>query len=283
MVMVKVRIKKYGFLKLMNSIAFYILSVLVLLYFLTPHIWLVNAALSPTSKPYIQFVRPTFANFVKVFKEHNFMHYFKNSLIISVLSTVITVFLAIMGGYALYRLNIPDVVILGLWITTFVPLLAYIIPYYIYFASLGLVNTYIGAVIILTVSSLPYYMWLMKNYFMSFPKELEEAALIDGCSRLRILFSIVLPLSMPQVGLIAAMAFNGAWGDFLAPLVLLTKRELMPLSVGIFVESARPWAFYEPWDYRILAAFAVLYVIPPILLFVYSHRYLKGLARIGTI
>lgn len=269
-------------LKIANTVAFYICCLLVLLYFATPHIWLITSAFSPESKPYIQLVRPTFANLVAIFKEHNFVHYAINSAIISVIGTLITVSLSVIGGYALHKLEVPDIVILALWVTTFVPLLAYIIPYYIYLSALGLVNTYIGAAIVLSVQNLPYYMWLMKNFLATFPKELEEAAMIDGCGRIRILFSIVLPLSLPPVGLIAAMAFNGAWGDFLAPLVLLSDRRVMPLSVGMFTETIRPWAVYEPWQYNLLAAFAILYIIPPILLFTFTHKYLRGLAMLGA-
>jgi multiple sugar transport system permease protein len=202
---------------------------------------MINSAFSSESKPYIQFVRPTLASFLEIFEEHNFVHYAINTAIISIIGTVITVSLAVIGGYALYKLNIPDIVILALWISTFVPLIAFIIPYYIFLSKLGLVNTYIGAAIVLSVANLPYYIWLMKNFFVTFPKDLEEAATIDGCGRIRILFSIILPLSLPPIGLITAMSFNGAWGDFLAPLVLLTEFRVMPLSVGMFVESVRPW------------------------------------------
>jgi ABC-type glycerol-3-phosphate transport system permease component len=266
--------------KSINTTAYYLLIVLLIGFFLAPHLWLITAAFDPKPKTYLKVFRPTLANFISVFEEHNANLYLKNTAIIAGLSTVFTVILTVLAGYALSRLKVREIWIVVLWLTTTIPVIAFLVPYYKLFRSMGLLNTYLGCVIVFTVGNIPYFSWLMKNFFDTFPKDLEEAAIIDGASRMQMLFKVVIPLSLPPIGLIAAMAFNGAWGDLLAPMVLLNKAEVMPISVGMLVESQPKVSWGFPWELSVVAPFSILYTLPPALLFVYMQKYMKGLARI---
>lgn len=265
----------------LNELAHGVLIGSLILYFLTPHLWLVAAAFDANPMTYLKWFRPTLEPFVRLFTAHNAWAYLRNTLALAALSTLLSVTLAVMAGYAMSRLRVAEVWIVAFWITTTIPLLSYLVPYYRMLRSMGLLNTYLGGAIVFSTGNLPYFSWIMKNFFDAFPRELEEAASIDGAGRREIVTRIVLPLSTAPVGLIAAMAFNGAWGDLVAPLVLMSSPEVMPISVGMLAESRPLVTWGLPWDLSVLAPFSILYAVPPALLFVYVHTHTRGLARIA--
>ena len=146
------------------------------------------------------------------------------------------VLLGAMGSYALSRLKGPEIWIVIFWVTAMIPLITFLIPYYKFFRSLGLLNTILGCAIVFTAGRIPFYAWMMKDFFDTFPKDLEEAAAIDGANRLQVFLKVVIPLSLSPIGLVAAMTFSMAWGDLLASMVLVNKVSVMPRSVGMLAE-----------------------------------------------
>jgi len=268
----------HGTRKTINASVYYFFIFLLIGFFLMPQLWLVIEAFDPHPGVFIKFFKPTLANFVDIFAEHNAALYLKNTVILAGESMLFTVLLVVMGGYALSRLKVPEIWIVVFWVTAMIPLITFLIPYYKFFRSLGLLNTILGCAIVFTVGRIPFYAWMMKDFFDTFPKDLEEAAAIDGANRLQVFLKVVIPLSLPPIGLIAAMTFSMAWGDLLAPMVLLNKASVMPLSVGMLAEARPAVAWEFLWDIKVVTPFSIIHALPPVLLFIFVRKYLKGFA-----
>lgn len=266
--------------KTINATVYYLFMLVLIGYFLAPQLWLIAAAFNPNPCVHVRVVRPTFDNFIRIFEEHNAALYLKNTVHLAGMSVLFVVVLAVLGGYALSRLKVPEIWIAVFWITSMISLITFLIPYFRLFRYLGLLNTILGVAIVFTVERIPFYVWMMKNFFDTFPKDLEEAAAIDGANRLQVFLRLVIPLSLPPIGLIAAMTFTMAWGDLLAPMILLTRREVMPLSVGMLAEARPAMAWEFPWELCVATPFAVIHALPPVLLFIFAQKYLKGFASI---
>jgi len=215
-------------------------------------------------------------HFQRVMEAHC-LEYFKNGLIMSILTMVISVAVSSLAGYGLAKLDFPgkNLLILILLVSTAVPVIGYIVPYYKMMIALDLVNTYWGCVLLFVTGTIPANIWIMKSFFETIPKEIEEAAIIDGCDRLRLFTRITFPLTLPGLILTSLTSFGTGWGDFLAPMILITKRELYPLSVGMVYESQTPHGFY---DLGLYSAFSLIYAAPLVILYVVLRRYLlKGM------
>ena len=262
--------------KMLGKLQVYLVAVIIIIYFVIPHIWLIQAAFNPKPKPRISAFMPTFMHFQRVMKAHC-LEYFQNGLIMSILTMVISVAVSSLAGYGLAKLDFPgkDLLILILLVSTAVPVIGYIVPYYKMMIVLNLVNTYWGCVLLFVTGTIPANIWIMKSFFETIPKEIEEAAIIDGCDRLRLFTRITFPLTLPGLILTSLTSFGAGWGDFLAPMILLTKRELYPLSVGMIYESQTPHGFY---DLGLFSAFSLIYAAPLVILYVVLRRYLlKGM------
>jgi len=205
------------------------------------------------------------------------LEYTKNSLIMAVFTMVISVAVSSLAGYGLAKLEFPgrNLLMLILMISTAIPVIGYIVPYYRMMITLDLINTYWGCILLFVTGTIPFNIWVMKSFFETIPKELEEAAIIDGCGRLKLFTHITFPLTLPGLILTSLNSFGHAWGDFLAPMLLVTRRELYPLSVGMVYESQTPHGFY---DLGLFSAFSILYSAPIVILYVLLRAYLlKGM------
>lgn len=262
--------------KLIGNLQAYVVVVIIAIYFVIPHIWLIQAAFNPKPKPYISAFTPSLTHFGRIMEAHC-SEYLKNSLMMAVFTMVISVAVSSLAGYGLAKLEFRgrDLLLLILMVSTAIPVIGYIVPYYRMMIALKLVNTYWGCVLLFVTGTIPFNIWVMKSFFETIPKELEEAAIIDGCSRLKLFLYVAFPLTLPGLILTCLMSFGHAWGDFLAPMILVTRRELFPLSVGMVYESQTPHGFY---DLGLYSAFSIVYSAPIIMLYVLLRRYLlKGM------
>lgn len=188
--------------------------------------------------------------------------------------------IAILTGYGLcrYRLAGRQVFMLVLLMTQFVPAAMLIIPLFIIFKQIGLLNTLIGLVLVNTTFELPLTAILMRGFISGIPFELEEAAMVDGCSRLQGVIRIVLPLLRPAIVAVAAFAFVGAWNNFLFALFLVNDQDLYTVPVGLSYFLGE----YNV-DFAALAAGGVIAVLPVVLLFALIQRYLVGGLSVGAV
>ena len=219
---------------------------------------------------------PTLANLTAVWAEYNLLTYFQSSFIVAVGTTLLNVVLSIPAAYAVARLRFPGrsfSLYLVLAIQMFSPVII-VISLFRMFARTGLIDSYLSLILSNTVFTISFTIWMMTGYFRSIPIQIEEAARIDGCSRVQTIWRIMLPVAAP--GLVTAMiyTFIWAWNEFLFALSFIKAVEKMPLTLGIYRFVGR-WS--TQWE--LLTAAAFLALIPVVLLFyLIERRLVQGLA-----
>ncbi|HBF38536.1 MAG TPA: transporter [Firmicutes bacterium] len=267
--------------KISKFFLFFFPLMLVMLFVLFPFYWTINTAFKRESdimNTHIQYLPSpwTFHNFFNAWQNIGFSVYFKNSLIVSVLSVILVVLFSILVGYALGRFNFRGKkgFMLTLLCTQFIPHTMLIIPFFLIFKSLGLTSSLWSLIIVYTTFQLPFNSVIMKGFVANIPKELEEAAMVDGCSRLRAIFNVILPILLPGLIATGSFAFIGCWNEFLFALILISKSSRYTIPVGLNFMMGE----YDI-NYGALAAGSVIALIPSVLIFAYVQKYLvQGLS-----
>lgn len=202
-------------------------------------------------------------------------HAMINSLVTSIGTTIVVVVISVTAGYVFARVTFTGGrIVFGLILLTLaLPAYAVLIPLYRIMVSANLIDTYQGIILIYVSAFVPLAIWLMRSYFATIPRELDEAALIDGASRLQAIM-IVLPSALPGIGAVAILTFLSAWSQFAIPLVFSPTIASQPLTVVIagFVGK-------NSIDYGLMTAASMIAILPPIIVVVFLNRYLvSGLA-----
>lgn len=253
-----------------------------IVFFLAPFAWLFSAALDLDAQAYIRLPEQlTLENFAFIFRELNFGVALANSLFVATATMLLAVFSVALAGYALSRLpwRHKDWFTYAVLLLQTMPLSATMVPIYGLARTLELRNTYLGLVLVHAAIELPFLVWLMKGFFDSVPRHLEEAAWLDGRSKLRALFEVVLPVARPGIGVVAGLAFLSAWAEVLMVLILVDKQEMKTVPLAFF-ETFRTLGGYTEVRYGLVAAMGVLYVLPVMALFFAMRRLmLRGLMR----
>jgi multiple sugar transport system permease protein len=204
----------------------------------------------------------------------------KNSLIVATSTTAISLVVGTLGGYAFARLRFRfRKMTLKLFLVVYMlPPIALVIPLYLLMAAFELLDTKIGLIVTYCSLVTPFAMWTMSNYFLSLPEELEDAARVDGCSRLGALFRIVLPMAKPGVFATALFAFLLAWDEFLYSLIFTstTNSKTIPVAIAEFTGKYGT-------DFGLVAAGGVLASLPPVLLAIAFQRYIVGGLSSGSV
>ena len=206
-----------------------------------------------------------------------FAHALLNSAIESGAATLLTLIVAALAAYAFARLTFRGksaifYVVLG---TLALPAYATLIPLYRILGDVGLVNTYAGIVLVYTSGFMPLAMWILYSYFSTIPRELEEAASIDGASRWTVLFGIILPLAVPGLVATAIITFLFTWGQFLFPLVLSSGLSTEPLTIWIGTLAS-----LHVVSYTLLAAVGIMAILVPALIVVFLNRFIiRGMTQ----
>jgi multiple sugar transport system permease protein len=266
-----------------NPVALVILLAVCTILFL-PVLWLVLTSLKSadqlTSDPITWIPSPLqFENFVEATTVQPFWAYAANSLFLSTVSGALTTISSALVGYGFARLhgkgkNVLFGILVAMMMT---PPIITLIPTYLLFAKVGLVGTY-WPWVLWGMAGVPYLIFLYRQFFAQLPRELEEAAILDGCGRLRIFAQIFLPLSKPVIITAFVLSFNGVWGDFIAPKLLLNQ-DNTTLAVAVTTGYVNEKGF--PLN-NLLAAGSVLYVIPVLIMFFFVQRsYVNGFATSG--
>jgi len=243
-------------------------------FFLIPFLWLLSAAFDERASAYIQWpAAPTIMNFVRIFTEHDFARVLANSVFVAVATMVLVVFAVSLAGYSLSRLDLrhKDWITYAVLLLQTMPISATMVPIYGLARQLGLRNSYLGLILIHAAIELPFLIWLMKGFFDSIPRHLEEAAWLDGRSRVRALFEIVLPLARPGLGIAAGLAFLSAWAEVLMVVILIDQDNLKTVPLA-FYEAMRTQGGYTEVQYGVIAAMAVVYLLPVMVVFFGARR-----------
>jgi multiple sugar transport system permease protein len=247
---------------------------------LSPLVWVLSTSLKPNTEaisfpPKILPIKPTADNYVFVLTDPTLARSLINSFIVSIGSTALSVAVSSLGGYAFARFdfkgkNVIMSTILGLFM---IPVVINIIPLYTMLANLGLLNSIVALMLTFQILIIPLNILLMKNYFETIPKELEEAALIDGCSRLGVLRRITMPLSMPGFAIAAVLSFRFSWNEFIIPVVLSNRSDSMVFQVALYQFIS---LYRIEWGY--LTAGITLSLIPVlVLMLIFQKQMIRGL------
>jgi ABC-type glycerol-3-phosphate transport system permease component len=246
----------------------------VTLFFLAPFVWLFTAAFDAQSQAYIRWpAQPTFGNFVAIFERYAFATALGNSVFVAVSTMLLTVVVVSLAGYSLSRIELRQ----KTWITYAIlllqtmPLSATMVPIYGLARELGLRNSYLGLILVHSAIELPFLVWLMKGFFDSVPRHLEEASWLDGRGKFRALFEIVLPVARPGIAVAAGLSFLSAWAEVLMVLILVDQQAMKTIPLA-FYETFRTAGGYTEVQYGLVAAMGVLYVLPVMAVFFATRR-----------
>lgn len=203
--------------------------------------------------------------------DFNMFRSFANSLIIAIGSMSISVVLAIPASYGIAKYNFKGkkMVVLGFLITQMLPVSVLLTPLFIMFRDMNLYNSVFSAMLADSTIGIPFSILILKNYFASIPKELEEAAYIDGCNRFTAFGRVLIPIAKPGVVVCAIFSFLYAWGDLAYGMTFITDQVKRPITAGIYNFMGQ---YGTKWSY--LTAYAVVTIIPVILIFVFMQRYI---------
>jgi multiple sugar transport system permease protein len=250
------------------------LFVVIGVFFLAPFLWLFGAAFDANATAYIHWPSsPTLNNFVRIFTEHEFGVALGNSVFVSVATMILVVATVSLAGYSLSRMDLrrKDWITYAVLLLQTMPLSATMVPIYGLARQLGLRNSYLGLILIHATIELPFLVWLMKGFFDSVPRHLEEASWLDGRTKLRALVEIVLPLARPGLGIAAALSFLSAWAEVLMVIILVDQESMKTVPLA-FYEAMRNQGGYTEVQYGVIAAMAILYLIPVMAVFVGARR-----------
>lgn len=262
--------------KLDKTLTFYIPLFLMLLWTLFPVYWTLNTAFKPEGdiiKSPIQYFPKnfTFDNFINAWNDVGFSVYFKNSFIVGFGTVALTLVLSVMAGYALARYDFKGkkVVMMILLMTQFIPRSMLIIPLFVMFSNVGLISKPISLILIYSAVQIPFSAILMRGFIAGIPRELEEAAAIDGANRLQIITKVISPLLLPGVVATSVNIFVYSWNEFLLALMLTNNQNKFTLPVGL---SFMLGEFNI--NYGALAAGSVIALIPSVILFILAQKHL---------
>jgi multiple sugar transport system permease protein len=183
---------------------------------------------------------PTLENYRHLFDEFRFARILTNSLVITVSTTSVVIVLALLAAYALGRMDIRGGKHIALWMLSlrFMPPIAIVLPYFIVWQRIGLIDTYVGLILIYVAFNLPFAIWLLRGFLVEVPRDLDEAATLDGLGHVAILRRIILPVIAPGVAVTAIFTFMFSWNEYLMALVLTSRNaSTVPVTVSKFIQA----------------------------------------------
>jgi multiple sugar transport system permease protein len=242
---------------------------------LLPIIWMISAAIRPIKEilvypPHVWPQQVTLEYFTRIISNPQYQRFFLNSATLALSTLGITVSLGSFAayGFSRFRMYGGQAMLMGILALLMLPRVTVIIPYFRLAHVFGFYDTLFGLILVNTAFLLPITIWLLKGYMDSIPVEIEEAALIDGCTRIQVLWKVLLPLAVPGLVGVGTFVFIGAWNEYLLAVVLTDTPSSQPLTVGLA-------AFFGQYvrDWNSIMALSTLTSLPLILIFVFFQRW----------
>jgi multiple sugar transport system permease protein len=219
--------------------------------------------------------KPTLENYEKVFSTMKFMQFFRNSIIICSISTLLSVFLGALAAYGLSRLKNKLSDTISFWILTqrMLPAIAVLIPIYLVMSKIRMLDTYHGLIIVYMVINLPYAVWMSRSFIDDIPLELDESAMIDGCNKMQIISKVIFPIAKPGILSTGIFIFVLSWSEFIFALILSSMTtKTLPVAISSFISDTG-----IEWN-SMAAAGAILIVPLSIMFFFIQNSLVKGLS-----
>ncbi|MFN8522253.1 MAG: carbohydrate ABC transporter permease [Chloroflexota bacterium] len=264
-------------------IATYVSILFFLLWTLVPFVWMMLASVKTNKEIYNDFTlfpKSVYWGHYASLMTGKFATWLRNSANISIVATALSIVLGSMGAYAITRLHFAGrrAIALGLIFTYLVPSSLLFIPLFQIVARMDLADTQLSLMLVYPTFTLPFCTWMLCSYFRSIPVELEDAAMIDGCGRLGVLFRIVLPLSAPALVVVCLFSFTQAWNEFLYALVFTNSVSTRTVTVGL-TQMLGEDVFY--WGQMMAAA--LITAVPPVVMYTLAQRMvIRGLTVGGV-
>jgi len=267
------------------QIAAFVALVVLSAVLLMPLAWMLSTSLKRASEVFVappEWIPPhvTWSNYPQAIHDFPFWTCLKNSLIYGVGATVLTVISSSLVAYSFARLRWRgrDLFFILTLATMMIPFPATMIPTYIIFKTLGWTNS-LAPLVLPTATASPFFVFLLRQFFLTIPMEMSEAAFIDGAGHLRIFWQVVLPLTKPALLVTAIFTFVGAWNDFLGPLIYLTDPSTYTLALGLQWFQGTQWTGAH---YELMMAAAMLMTLPMIAMFFAAQKYfVQGITLTG--
>lgn len=261
--------------KILSGIGTYTVLLVMAVIVLIPILWMVSTSVKLESETITippQWIpdHPTLESYKRLWSEYPFAVYFKNSIIISLGAVILSVGFSCLAGYGVtrFRFRGKQSFLTFLLVTQMFPSIMMLIPYYKVLSTYQLKDTYLGMILVYISFTIPFCSWMMVGFFKTIPLELDEAAIIDGCSRWRAFRQIVLPMTLPGISSSAIYAFITAWNEYMFAQILINNPELKTVPLGI----AELNGFYKILWNDMMAA-SVIASLPLIILFVFLQKY----------
>ncbi len=265
--------------KRLKRIAQYVLLTIASFTFAFPLFWTVSSSLQTWQElrsftPHLLPADPQWSNYADVFQTVPFARWMANSFLIVVITIPGTVITSTMTAYAFARFNFVGknawfILMLG---TMMIPATVTLIPQYLLWFKLGLINTYVPLTILSWLGGSAFMIFLLRQFILSIPRDLDEAATIDGANPLQILVRILMPLMKPALTTVAILQFLNDWNDFFAPFIYLNRINLFTAAIGLRFFQYIPLETQDPRDHLLMASAAIM-TIPVITLFAFAQRY----------
>jgi len=276
--------KKRKKLSLINIII-YIMLIIASLGILIPVLWMLSTSLKADGEIFslpLRWIttRLTFESFLRMWVRYPFIYYFRNSIVVVCISTITSVFFSTLAGYGAsrFRFKSKNAFLLFLLFTQMFPFVMLLVPYYQLLKTFGMTNSLTGLTIVYISFTIPFCTWMMKGYFESIPKELDDAAAIDGCGKLRTLFQVIFPLAVPGVVATAIYSFIAGWNEYMFASVLTSSEKMRTVAVGV-----ASLIDVQNIVWNDMMASSLIASIPLIIIFIVLQRYFIGALIAGAV
>jgi ABC-type glycerol-3-phosphate transport system permease component len=277
-----------SFMQTAGKAVLYILAILTAIMFSLPFLWTLGSSLKssqeifafpPTMFPAV----PRWENYSDVFRLAPFLRFIGNTIFITAFAMVGQILSASAVAYGFSRFRFPgrDALFFVVLSTMMLPWQVTIVPQFLLFRYLGWLNTFMPLIVPSFFGGGAFYIFLLRQFFMTIPRDLDEAAKLDGASSVRIFWSIILPLSGPAIATVAIFSFLQHWNEFIGPLIFLNTEDKYTLSIGLRYFIANPFESDEPRE-AILMAASLIVAAPSLLLFFIAQKYfVQGIVTTG--
>jgi ABC-type glycerol-3-phosphate transport system permease component len=270
------------------NVLIYTIATVTALLFSLPFFWTIGSSLKPISEiflfpPTLLPAEPRWANYTDVFRIAPFGLFIYNTAVITAFAMIGQILSASAVAYGFSRFRFPgrDALFLVVLGTMMLPWQVTIVPTFLLFRYFGWINTFLPLIIPSFFGGGAFFIFLLRQFFMTIPRDLDEAAKIDGASSVRIFWSIILPLAKPAIATVAIFSFIEHWNEFIGPLIYLNSSDKFTVSIGLRYFMASPFESDEPRE-AILMAASLIVAMPPLALFFMAQKYfVRGIVTTG--